>query len=177
MNGRRKLATGVFAVLATGMGVTGIAWACTPQPLLTLQGPATGPATSSVSVKGQLVPAGPAEVRWNSATGPVVGSAVAENSVFATNVTIPKSAPGVYYLVLVSGSEAIARAAFEVTTAGPTASTSNPWEPTSAEQPASSTSNTTPLTAGMVLLSVGLVGLAGGTAVAVTTRKRVRASR
>lgn len=120
---RRALASALVAASVPALLVAGQAWACIPQPVLTLLPNSSGPAGSTFSVQGDNV-SGPVEVRWNSAQGQLL--ARLNNPAAVTRVNVPTVAPGLYVVVMLSRQAnrtvgAIARAAFYVegvTTAG-----------------------------------------------------------
>lgn len=106
-------ASGPIAVAVVG-GST--AWACVPQPLITLSPIASGTAGTEVTVNGYSVN-GRAEVRWNALDGPLL--ATAQGPAFSAPVKIPPAAPGLYtVLVLERGAGgalgSTGQAAFEI---------------------------------------------------------------
>jgi len=100
----RNTRLGIFVgTMALMLGVASFAWACSAQPSMQLM-PRTGPTrageTVPVNGNGWSGFAGAVQIRWNSATGPVVGTAERNEQGFSGSVTIPADvAPGVYYLV------------------------------------------------------------------------------
>lgn len=98
----------------------GTAWSCVPQPRLVVLPAASATAGSEIIVQGIGFDGSPstAEIRWNTADGPLL--ATADQSDFETSVTIPPEArPGLYaILVLSRASDGVlgntSRAAFEV---------------------------------------------------------------
>ena len=107
------------------LGGASLAWACTPQTSLFTLNPAAAPRQTLVEIKGRGVafPV-PVEIRWNSASGPKLGEAVSRGEqfdaystgTFSVPITIPDTAPGVYYILAFSGDNLLSRIAFEVTT-------------------------------------------------------------
>gem|GEM_PF-1267136 len=103
MKNRNKSLGIVIGTMALMLGVASFAWACSTQPSMQLM-PRTGP-----TVAGETIPvngngftgfASAVQIRWNSATGPVIGTAERNEQGFAGSVTIPAdAAPGVYYMV------------------------------------------------------------------------------
>jgi hypothetical protein len=91
-----------------------LAWGCTPQAAITLQ-PAAAVAGGQVAVSGSSFVDGPVEIRWGSASGAVI--ATGHGPSFTATATIPRAAPGTYYVVAVArdGDEVwTASQAFEV---------------------------------------------------------------
>lgn len=139
-----------------------IAWACVPQPLITLSPMASGTAGTEVTANGYSVN-GRAELRWNALDGPLL--ATAQGPVFSAPVKIPPAAPGLYtVLVLERGaSGAIAgtgRAAFEVTSDIPPPP--SPVQPSTTIAAPRSSSTSVPAGAaalgGAALLTLGALG-------------------
>jgi hypothetical protein len=149
----------------------GAAWACTGQPLMHLATDAVGEAGSHarVEVLANQAVSGPVAVRWNALDGPVLAQAdLAPGTAATLDVTIPQTAPGVYYLVL-DTSAGVARSAFEVTDPMEApASPASPWAATSAagdDAPFGS------FRAGVALLAVGIVAMSAITLVALARRR------
>ncbi|MGI8425933.1 MAG: hypothetical protein ACR2FO_03380 [Actinomycetota bacterium] len=151
MNKRSKavVATLALAILAGSAA----AWACTPQYTifpLSLQAGAPG---SQVVVTGQADAKRAVEVRWDSAEGPVLGSASAagedQEFRYSVPVTIPEASPGVHYLMVLAKRDPgvhpwevdaqgrwVARAAFNVLTSAPSGqSTAGSQGPITADYP------------------------------------------
>ncbi len=177
---------------AAAMVVTGwasVAFACSPMPRVYSVTPESAAPGSTVMVEGREIGStSPVEIRWNGVKGPVIGTAVAEDGVhgteFATEVTIPQSGPGVYYLMLVAADSGIGRAAFEVT--APSTATSPASTPAVAKdawgtldaplQSGAGTSGSSgALRNGLALLGFGSAALLAGGALAASGRRRVRA--
>lgn len=180
------MAVGVIGVLVASAG---LAWACTAQPrILSVSpvaeapSPTAGPSTQGakeVDVRGASVGAqAPVEIRWNAATGPIIGVATADaDGNFAATATIPDVAPGVYYLVAAAGDVGIARAAYEVTApASPSSSASAGPADLWATSPATAPSAGPGLMLGTGLLAVGVVALFSGFTVAALRRRTVLAT-
>lgn len=178
------LAVVVFAVV----GMAGVALACTPKPQSFALDAAAGPKGEQVTVSGQTVPMATVGIRWDTTTGPVLAETTAEpDGSFAVPVEVPAGAePGVGYLVgsfatYLHGQEAgVARAAFEVTDGEQAAvSTQSPWnlaqDPTVVNAGGGLAPLSTPLVAGLGMLSVGLVGLFAGVAMAAVGPRRALA--
>lgn len=113
---RSRPFVGVVAALAA-MAWAGAAWACVPQPLVSVTPNASGPGGGEVTVDAVAVP-GAAEVRWNTFDGPVL--ARANGPTFSVAVTIPQVPDGLYGLIVIgrgpdAGVTATGRAAFHVT--------------------------------------------------------------
>lgn len=199
---RKVTAVGFFA-LSLVLALAGLAWACTAQAELQIIPPAYGPAGSQVSVSGNsgtYLPH-PVEIRWNSAAGPVL--AASETSAgpetgrtFSTQVTIPEVSPGVYYLLATIEGQGVARAAFEVTSAGVTTAPSVGARPTAGVEadlwsalgpstarnaPAASAlpergASSPALIAGTAFLALGAAALSAGAVVALGRKRPQRAA-
>jgi len=91
------------AGLAGLLSLAGAAWACTATTFITA-GPHIGAPGTLVRVDGSPFGNGPVEIRWNSATGPVLGTATGPS--FSASVNIPAGfAPDIYYLVAVQHTD------------------------------------------------------------------------
>lgn len=172
-----KVFVAVFVAGAAALVTASVAWACTSQASSFGLDALAAPSGSEIRATGEAVVADatPLTIRWNSASGPVVAE-VTSSDEFSVPVRIPDVSPGVYYLVAVSGDTAMARAAFEVTgdaIAAP-APADSAWSTSRDLNPGTSGGNgvDSSLVAGMVLLSLGLVGLAGGFTVATARRRK-----
>lgn len=168
---RRAAAVGVGLAAATLLA-GGWAWACTPQPRVVSTSAESGPARSEVLVTGEGArPGAPIELRWNGVRGPVIGSGTADDAgAFASAVRLPDAGPGVHTIVAVVQDAGIGRTAFEITPAR--ASTTRTRSPVWTTSFPSQSSGARGFDGGGVLLAVGTVGLAGGTAAAVLVRRR-----
>ena len=103
------------------------AWACTgqsgiqltptispPEGRVALSQTASGAGFAPASAVGTEAGSGPVQIRWNSMSGPLLATvAVQQGQSLATEIAIPRVAPGVYYVVASQGSH-IARAAVQV---------------------------------------------------------------
>lgn len=123
---RRALASALLALSVPALLIAGQAWACVPQPVLTVLPKSSGPAGSTFSVQGENAPA-PVEVRWNSAQGQLL--ARSNNPAAVIRVKVPRVAPGLYVVIMLSRQAdrtvgAIARAPFYVS--GPTTAGTRP---------------------------------------------------
>ncbi len=173
--GGRRMVTAAFGGAAALLGAAGMAFACTGQPVMQMAGQPMGEAGSRVALNVLSSPQldkAPVSVHWNALNGPTLATASLPAEGGRMEVTVPKVGPGVYYLVLNAGEAGVGRAAFEVTEPAGFAAPRSAWD--SGERPASGTSG--PLTAGMVLLAVGLVGL-GGFGLVTAARSRALARR
>lgn len=177
--GRRVLALGSLAItcLTCIFTATTLAWACVPQPLISLKPRASGPVGSEVTVDGLAVN-GQAEIRWNGYDGPLLGRAVGPQ--FSVQVKIPESPEGLYSVIIIErqpggGLGSSGRAEFLVTSAssGPSATMDGAAGATRS-MPAGKSSLALPV--GLALLGgVGLLvlGAFGG---AVIYRKQARSA-
>lgn len=173
-NRRLGILVGVLGFISGVLGATG-AWACVPQPLISLQPLASGPPGSQVTVEALAVD-GTVEIRWNSVDGPRL--ATANGPAFSVQVTIPEAPAGLYAMVVFErmpdgsvGSSG--RAAFQVT-ADPIESGGK--APASTIQPDASlggSSSSAPPPAALVVTGAGLV-IVGGFGGALITRRRRR---
>jgi len=107
---RRRITTVLLGSASAVLGVAAIAWACTPQAYISVS-PGSGGQGTQATVSGGSFTAAPVQIHWGSASGPVIGNAVGPR--FSTSVTIPASAPDVYYIVAV-GPQGSSSASFEV---------------------------------------------------------------
>ena len=104
MAAKRMLLSGL-GLLTLTVGVTALAWACTPTAGVALTGSGgSGFAYPGDDVRVEVSNAGsgPVMVRWGGETGQVVASGT--GPVFATSFKVPAVADGVY-VVAVTGSE------------------------------------------------------------------------
>ncbi len=166
---------GLFVIL---MGAS-TAWACVPQPLITLSPQASGPRGSRVTVDGLAIE-GPVEIRWDAVDGPLLGKAMGPT--FSAEVTIPEASEGLHAIIVAErrpdgGLGSTGRASYEVTaparsSVGGEASQGTTADATTATDTASSTP---PSASGGLLLAGGAgllaVGAIGG---AVFSRRRWR---
>jgi len=147
----------VLVALASGWAA---AWACVPQPLVTVKPQASGPAGSQVTISSTAV-SGSAEVRWNAVDGPSLATATGPD--FSVPITIPASPDGLYSVVVLGrradGSVGpSASAPFLVTSPGASPALL-PRPKTAVTQPSTSESLSVPVAAagGVGLLVVGAV--------------------
>ena len=124
MSRKFKLALGLAALTAV-LASASLAWACTAQFYLNQVAPSAAPARATVSLSGSSHVEGPVEIRWNTANGPRVDTTTLGSAAsFASQITVPDVAPGVYYLVVVSGGQKLASAPLQVT--DPSAKSASP---------------------------------------------------
>lgn len=181
----RSVGVAVAVGFAAAVALASLAYACSVQPSILGVGPPTAPAGTEVTVRGQNVAAqGPVEIRWNALNGVSLGVVNADaRGNFSTIVKVPPTAPGVYSVIAVSKDTGVARMAFEVTptpgsvTAGGSAlartANDSPWLRPAPVQSSPGSGSSLGLIAGSAILGIGLVGIAGGTAVVATRRRRV----
>jgi len=172
----RKTPATFAAALAFVIALGALAWACTPQTVITQLRPLSGPAGTTLAISGST-PA-PTEIRWNSTEGSVLANASGAN--FSVTASIPADAkPGVYYLI----SNGRALETFEVTSAGqasvPQAAQTDLWSGFKQGSAQSLGTEPAPSPSGHGMRSMGLafVGLglgAGFTAIAVLGTRRGR---
>ncbi|MGI8407780.1 MAG: hypothetical protein ACR2L3_04650 [Actinomycetota bacterium] len=112
---------GLFLGLGVLLGLSSLAWACTPLADIRLE-VVTAPSGTEVETTGRgFEPSAgpreaPVEIRWENHLGALL--ATAEGPEFEVDVAIPEAPPGIYYIVAVQGSQVRARAEFEVKPAG-----------------------------------------------------------
>jgi len=173
----RSTGSRVIAAAALGIvGWTGTAYACSALPQVYSLLPEVASAGETVQVEGRSVrSAAPVEIRWNGVGGPVLASVTPVGGFLSVPVRVPDVAPGIYSLTLVTRDAGVARAAFEVTGgpgSAPAPSSVALW-PTSAGGDLLTAPVSAPAPVGVVLLSVGLVGLFAGSTVALLRRRLV----
>ena len=196
----KVVAVGGFTSLAAIAGVASAAWACTAAAPVTSISPKVGQPGAEVRVAGTNYAAGPVEIRWNGATGPVL--ATAQGPSFSQVVNVPADmAGGMYYMVAVQRNTAgsvVYKVADTFEVSAPAASAATPsvssasatgdlWSAfapgaevatlgdstTAATGADSSTSRN--LALGVGLMGIGTAALLGGFAVAVARRRRATA--
>lgn len=89
-----------LGVAVAGLIAGGVAWACVPQPAITVSPRASGPPESRAKITGISFRRAAVEIRWNSPSGPVLGRAAGPQ--FTTEIAVPDAAPGLYTLVAVA---------------------------------------------------------------------------
>lgn len=121
--GWRVPAVAMYGALVLTVVLCGAAaaWACVPQPLISIQPQSSGPAGSQVTVDGVSLGPGPVEIRWNRLDGPTLAKSSGPN--FSQPVTIPEAPEGLYTIIVIQREPggAIAgsgRAAFQVSAPG-----------------------------------------------------------
>lgn len=167
------------AALTAALLMGSAAWACTPQSTIYPLVPAAAQAGQRLAVSGELLQSGPADLRWNSLTGPTVAMVELADTLtrsFSAEVIVPNSHPGVHYLVLVSGDEVVARTALEVPASGGAESRMSAEAFDSDLSTSSKREPTEPLLLGVGLLTIGLVSLSTATFAAVRGRRRAYAA-
>lgn len=175
----RSTGSRVIAAAALGIvGWTGTAYACSALPQVYSLLPEVASAGETVQVEGRAVrSAAPVEIRWNGVGGPVLASVTPVGGFLSVPVRVPDVAPGIYSLTLVTRDAGVARAAFEVT-GGPGSAPAAPssvalWPTSAAGDLLTAPVSSAPAPVGVVLLSVGLVGLFAGSTVALLRRRLV----
>lgn len=170
----------MVAVVLVGFGGTASAHT---KARIVAANPASAPAGTAVAVTGASVgaPEGQVQIRWDSVTGPVLGTAdVNADGDFAASVAVPETTPGVHSLVVVADGTGVARTSFEVSPpAGAPAARSAALDvpaPLAREAAAPAPSDpSSALTVGASLLAVGLVVLFSGVTLAGVRRRRAPA--
>jgi hypothetical protein len=95
---RTRVGLACFSAAALVLGGAALSWACTPQAYITIS-PNSGAPGSSATVKGEHFANAPVQIRWGSASGPVIGDG--DGPSFTEAVAIPNVEEGVYYVVAV----------------------------------------------------------------------------
>lgn len=99
MGGRtRRAVAGATGFLGLALVGAALAWACSPQASISLNS-GLGRGGDPITVHGSGFSTGAAEVRWNSASGPLLATASGRS--FSVEITIPSDAPGPHYIVAV----------------------------------------------------------------------------
>lgn len=190
----RRVVTIFASIIAAVFGGGALAWACTAVPSIVSVAPASAPAQTPVTVRGQAVwnalDTGRAiEMRWDGVGGRVLAEANVNGPNFSATFALPADATtGAHTIVAVPVGVAptsVGRAVVEVTGSRPSgagAFSSPAQGSTTASQLWGSAHYATPssgpsgaFVAGVALLGVGSVGLLSGFAVA-TRRRRVVAT-
>lgn len=184
----RLLTVAGSLVAAVGLALLGTAWACTGQPQVFSVSPLTAAAGSEVEMRGDAVaPGTPVAVRWNGVSGPKLAEVTADRrGEFALSFAVPADAePGVHSLMVVAGEgeadAGVGRTTLQVAAdpqaGSPTQADSGfAAEEVTSLQAAEQAGTSPALAAGVVLFTVGVVGLFGGFALATTQRRRASAS-
>lgn len=95
----------VFLVSCVTALAAQAAYACVPQPFISIDPRSSGPAGSEVTVTGRLFDSGTRiEIRWNGLEGRTL--ATADTPEFSLPVRVPPSEPGLYTILAVSRSPA-----------------------------------------------------------------------
>lgn len=111
-NVRRPLLV-LFWALAIVIGGATLAWACSPQAGFELQ-PAAGAPLAEFTAEGYgFTPGTPVEVRWDSATGPLLATATGPS--FSVAVTVPADASSEVHYVVAVAADGMQRGVFNVT--------------------------------------------------------------
>lgn len=127
MKKRTRVMVALLGLLAIGIGAAGLSWACTRQELIRVDPPFGRAGTQTRVTGGAFLTGEPVELRWNAATGPVIGNAFGPD--FSVMVTVPAGAtPGVYYIVATAPASRAA-ASYEVITVASQTQTEEPQKP------------------------------------------------
>lgn len=165
----------VVAMVLVGFGGTASAHT---KARIVAANPASAPAGTTVAVTGASVgaPEGQVQIRWDSVTGPVLGTAdVNADGNFAASVAVPETTPGVHSLVVVAEGTGVARTSFEVSPAAPATRPAALDVPAPLARQGAAPAPSDPssaLTVGASLLAVGLVALFSGVTLAGLRRRR-----
>jgi len=178
----RLLRTVAATLLLAFVGLGSRAWACVPQPLVSLQPQGSGPAGTEVTVNG-IALNGEVEIRWNGSDGSLL--ATAKGPTISTKVKVPAADPGLYTVVVVERTKTGAlgssgRVSFLVTPGGPSVGAVQPSPstvPTGVAPSASKvkTEGVSPALAGAGgVLLLGLGGVGGAFLAVRRTRTSLR---
>ncbi len=185
--GIRRLVVGIGAVGASLVIGSSAAWACTNLATMNLSN-AAGTSGQSITVTGSSFHAAsasspanvPVQLHWNSVTGPVLATAIPDQTGnISASVTIPQAAPG--YYVMIATQQATpgvdeygtpARAAFQVITPGQRpAVTPNAGQSAGVATTSTSSTGVIALTVALGVAGLALFG-AGATSFARQARRR-----
>lgn len=168
----RAVAAAALACGVTVLAVASVAWACTSFSTITLS-TAVGTPGTEVSVVGERAPVNaPVEVRWNSRTGALLGTATTDaQGNFTVPVRIPEGLPGLQVIMAVAPDGDTARAAFEIPGAAAPERRTAPATPVSSE---SGPMRDLALGAGALAAGVFLIG--AGAVVVLSGRRRAAAA-
>lgn len=100
MRGWRVIRRVSWGFVALALLAVGRAWACVPQPFVTVEPRASGPPGTEVTVEGTGFGSDPVEIRWNTLDGQRLASTGGPN--FSLSVAIPDVPPGLYQIVVLS---------------------------------------------------------------------------
>lgn len=157
-----------FALLVITLTTMSTAWACVPQPALSVQPLGSGPPGSRLTIEGANFDGGRVELRWNGLDGPLLGSGTGGS--FTVPITIPDVPDGLYTLVALERRQdgsvgGVARAPFQLGRSTGSASTST-LPPAGVGDDQDSTSTVFPVTLGVpAAIAVLLVGAVAGAAI------------
>lgn len=101
----RRIALGGFAVVATALVLTGLAWACTPHAMMADLAPGEGPVGTMVTVSGNHFEEREIEIRLNSSTGRLLARVPGPEFNYALKIPMNLE-PGWIYVVALSRSSA-----------------------------------------------------------------------
>jgi hypothetical protein len=103
-------------------GLCGTAWACVPQPFISLRPDASGSSGEQVSAAGINFGDDTVDLRWNGIDGPLL--AKAQGPSFSTSVTVPGASDGLYTILAIPRAPdgavhgSVAAAVFQVVSTG-----------------------------------------------------------
>lgn len=172
MHHPRSVALAAACALGLSTLAAAAAWACVPQPLLSLEPSGSAPPGAEVTVKGNDISGATAEIRWNDPEGPLLAKVTGRS--FAVPVKIPDVPEGLYTLMVigrltdgtVSGT---GRASVLVTASGGSVGRSA-VTPAPAVNGSSATSSG--LSPGLAVAGAGLLALGAGCGVGFSRRNR-----
>ena len=165
----KAVAIAALACGAAVLSVASVAWACTSFSTITLS-TAVGTPGTQVSVAGERAAANaPVEVRWNSRTGALLGTATTDaEGKFAVPVRIPEGLPGLQVVLAVDATGDTARAAFEI----PGGVTADDARPAPAAPVSSEGGPMSDLALGAGALAAGVFLVGAGAVVVLSGRRR-----
>lgn len=158
----RIVVTLAFGAALACVALSASAWACIPQPMITLQPRASGPPGSRVKVSGLNYGDGTVELRWNAMDGERLQTA--RGPVFETDITVPAVPAGLYVVLGIprtpdgSVTGTVAVAAFDVVADGAAGATPSvpQAQPHSGHSDALSVTATSAVAGGLSLVAIGL---------------------
>jgi hypothetical protein len=178
-----RAALGALIGVALMMVMATVVFACTYIPHLYAASPQSGVPGSDISLSGDTAAVNhPVTMRWNGLHGAVLGTVMPDaQGKFQTTVKVPDVAAGSYFIVADAGGSDVARAHFQVT--GSAGAAGVPQAPAVAPETttvpsldgatAESSWLTSALMPGLVLFTLGTVGVVGGFSLVLARRRRV----
>jgi hypothetical protein len=179
----RKAALAIATAVGAVLVLASVAWACTDFVKIDTLIPAADPTAATAAVKGSGAAANSTvELRWNSRTGPVIGTAQADASgAYTAQAVIPDAPAGIYTVIASDGRSDVGRAPVEVAPdmsgirampAGVADVAIQPSPKQTLNQSSSAFSSAAPL-----MLAAGFLALASGLTLLIAKRRKAFTSR